>query len=79
MRNRWLQIIPSQGSTQKFIICKFAGFQVKKDQIEPPINAQRELNSCKKGLKISQTENLRFLNEQKVWNLWLQLKSSSDP
>ncbi len=67
-----MQFVPSQSSTQKFIICKFAGLQVK-DQIEPPITAQRELIAVKKASIISQTEHLQFLKEQKVWNLWLQL------
>jgi hypothetical protein len=68
MQNRWMQIIPSQGPTQKLIIYKFAGFQVKKDGTSHNCS-EKVSNYCLK----SQTENLRFLNDQKVWNLWLQL------
>ena len=41
--------------------------------IEPPITAPREVAAVKTATKNSQTENLRFLKDQKVWNLWLQL------
>jgi hypothetical protein len=46
MWNRWMQIIPSQSSTQKFIICKFEGLQVKHN-IEPPITDPKELAAVK--------------------------------
>ncbi len=36
-------------------------------------NCSKRSSSCQNCYKNSQTEDLRFLKDQKVWNLWLQL------
>ncbi len=59
MRNRWMQIIPSQSSTQKFIICKFAGFQIKRDR------TSERVSSCQNCLKISHRRTFSFCMTKK--------------
>ncbi len=66
-----MRIIPSQSSTQKTIICKFAGLQVK-DNVEPPITAPEELAAVKTASKF--LKGATSVSERpKVWIVWLRL------
>ncbi len=71
MQNRWMRIIPSQSSTQKTIIWKFAGLRVNGNRTSH--NYSERINSCQNCLKISQRRTFSFWKTKKVWNLWLQL------
>ncbi len=71
-----MQIIPSQGSTQKFIIYKFAGFQIKRDRTSH--NCSERVNSCQNCLKKSLEEYPSVSVRSKSVEFMVTIVSSKD-
>ena len=67
-----MQIIPSQSSSSRTEIQQIR-WVPDRWQDRTSQNYSEKISSCQNCLKNLSSENLQFLYDQKVWNLWLQL------
>jgi hypothetical protein len=67
-----MRILPSQNSSSRTEFQQIRWVPDRK-QDRTSHNYSEKISSCQICLKNLSSENLQFLYDQKVWNLWLQL------